>query len=162
MGQINSPSIPQQGGGPAPVSTEPMPSLQQEGVKFDDLPEWARDPKKFPVKFEPCQDLVIVFPDPINIKSRGGVLRGSITRGEMKPSGTVIAAGPGKNSDFTGEFIPNDWVKKGERYCYSKYAGDDMIVDSEGNLSPWLGFLPDDHVLVKIMRSGSLLALITE
>jgi len=126
-----------------------------------DLPEWARDIKNLPVKFEPCQDLVVVLPDPPDI-GKGGLQKATVVRGEMEPVGTVIAAGRGKHSDFTGELIPNDWVIIGKKYMYSKYAGDDMMLDKQGGISPWKGMLNDDHVLVKIMRAGALLTRVLE
>lgn len=125
--------------------------------KMDSLPDWAKDIKNLPIQVEPCQDLVVVFPDVAQEESRGGVQRATITRGNMELCGTVIAKGPGKNSDFTGELIPIDWVQVGARYTYSKFAGDDTLMDSEGRLTPWLGVMHDDHIIVKTMRAGSLL-----
>lgn len=139
---------------PQPAPIEPF--------LLKDLPEWARNPLLLPIKFEPCQDLVVVFPDPAKEETRGGLMKATTTRGQIELKGTVIARGPGKNSDFTGDLIKIDWVTVGSRYTYSKFAGDDMLLDSDGNLSPWLGLLHDDHVLVKIMRASSILTRILE
>ena len=42
----------------------------------------------------------------------------------------MIAAGPGRRSEDTGEIIPMD-VKKGDTVVYSKYGGTEITVEGE-------------------------------
>ena len=44
--------------------------------------------------------------------------------------GEVLAAGPGRRSDTTGEVIPTG-VKVGDTVVYSKYGGTEITVDGE-------------------------------
>lgn len=143
------------------TESDKTPLVPDQGFLITDLPAWAQDPKKLPVNFEPTQDLVVVLPDALR-QSTGGLMKAESVRGQIEPMGTVIARGPGKFSDFTGTLIPNDWVKIGSRYTYSKHAGDDMLLDEFGVVTPYLGFVPDNHILVKIMRAGALLTSVTE
>jgi chaperonin GroES len=50
---------------------------------------------------------------------------------EMTASGLVIlAVGPGRRSDQSGEVIPMD-VKVGDKVVYSKYGGTEITVDGQ-------------------------------
>jgi chaperonin GroES len=50
------------------------------------------------------------------------------TAKEKPQQGTVIAVGPGKRSDHTGEVIPMD-VKKGDTVLFSKYGGTEVKLE---------------------------------
>ncbi|MEA2447806.1 MAG: chaperonin GroES [Actinomycetota bacterium] len=52
------------------------------------------------------------------------------TAKEKPQEGTVIAVGPGRRSENTGEIIPLD-VKEGDRVIYSKYGGTEVKVEGE-------------------------------
>ena len=52
------------------------------------------------------------------------------TAKEKPQQGEVIAVGPGRRSDDTGELIPMD-VKVGDTVVYSKYGGTEYILDGE-------------------------------
>src|SRR6476660_2207089 len=52
------------------------------------------------------------------------------TAKEKPQQGTVLAVGPGRRSEQTGEIIPLD-VKVGDTVVYSKYGGTEITVDGE-------------------------------
>lgn len=124
-------------------------------LKAKDLPDWAKDASNLPVKFEPPEDRVVMFPDPERDVSESGVTYSKNTRNEIELVGTVVAVGPGKISEFTGQLIPM-FVKPGERYIFQKYAGDDYLLDAEGRIRPYTGRVPSTCILVKVVRQSSL------
>ena len=52
------------------------------------------------------------------------------TAKEKPQQGEVLAVGPGRRSDTTGELLPMD-VKAGDTVVYSKYGGTEYTVDGE-------------------------------
>ena len=52
------------------------------------------------------------------------------TAKEKPQQGEVLAAGPGRRSDTTGEVIPRG-VKVGDTVVYSKYGGTEITIDGE-------------------------------
>jgi chaperonin GroES len=52
------------------------------------------------------------------------------TAREKPQRGRVLAVGPGRRSDQTGELIPVD-VKVGDTVVYSKYGGTEITIDGE-------------------------------
>ena len=52
------------------------------------------------------------------------------TAKEKPQQGEVLAVGPGRRSEQTGELIPLD-VKVGDTVVYSKYGGTEITVDGE-------------------------------
>ena len=52
------------------------------------------------------------------------------TAKEKPQQGEVLAVGPGRRSEQTGEVIPLD-VKVGDTVVYSKYGGTEITVDGE-------------------------------
>ena len=52
------------------------------------------------------------------------------TAKEKPQQGSVLAVGPGRRSEQTGELIPLD-VKVGDTVVYSKYGGTEITVDGE-------------------------------
>ena len=66
------------------------------------------------------------------------------TAKEKPQQGEVLAVGPGRRSDQTGEIIPVD-VAVGDVVVYSKYGGTEITVDGEDLL-----ILSSRDVLAKI------------
>jgi chaperonin GroES len=66
------------------------------------------------------------------------------TAKEKPQQGEVLAAGPGRRSDQTGELIPVD-VAVGDVVVYSKYGGTEITVDGEDLL-----ILTSRDVLAKV------------
>jgi chaperonin GroES len=52
------------------------------------------------------------------------------TAKEKPQQGDVLAVGPGRRSDNTGEIVPMD-VAVGDTVVYSKYGGTDITVEGE-------------------------------
>ena len=52
------------------------------------------------------------------------------TAKEKPQRGKVLAVGPGKRAENTGELIPLD-IKVGDTVLYSKYGGTEVTVDGE-------------------------------
>ena len=52
------------------------------------------------------------------------------TAKEKPQFGEVLAVGPGRRSEQTGELIPLD-VKVGDTVVYSKYGGTEITIDGE-------------------------------
>jgi chaperonin GroES len=52
------------------------------------------------------------------------------TAKEKPQQGTVLAVGPGRRSEQSGELIPLD-VKVGDTVVYSKYGGTEITIDGE-------------------------------
>ena len=52
------------------------------------------------------------------------------TAKEKPQQGEVLAVGPGRRSDTTGEIIPLD-IAAGDTVVYSKYGGTEITIDGE-------------------------------
>lgn len=66
------------------------------------------------------------------------------TAKEKPQQGEVLAVGPGRRADNTGELVPLD-VKVGDRVVYSKYGGTEITIDGEDLL-----ILTSRDVLAKV------------
>lgn len=70
----------------------------------------------------PILDRVFVKPIPEDEKSKGGIILKAVTN-EKPFLGKVLAVGPGKRSEITGERVPMN-VKAGDTIVYDgKYTG---------------------------------------
>ena len=79
------------------------------------------------VNIRPLEDRVLVtIEDQEQTTSSGLVIPD--TAKEKPQQGTVVAAGPGKRSDTTGEVIPLD-VNEGDTVLFSKYGGTEVKVE---------------------------------
>lgn len=65
-------------------------------------------------------DMVLVDPDQEEEKTKSGIYIPDTAR-EKSQFGTVIAVGPGKYAELTGDFIPMN-VKPGDRVYFNKSA----------------------------------------
>jgi chaperonin GroES len=66
------------------------------------------------------------------------------TAKEKPQQGEVLAVGPGRRSEDTGEVIPMD-IKVGDTVVYSKYGGTEITVDGQDLL-----ILTSRDVLAKV------------
>jgi len=74
-------------------------------------------------KFSPYEDRILVYPDPIEEMTKGGLYKPDALINREKPKiGTVVAFGPGKN----GVAMP---LVKGQKIAYGSYAGTDFTID---------------------------------
>ena len=77
----------------------------------------------------PLEDRILVRPEEGEETTVSGIVIPDTAK-EKPQEGTVIAVGPGKRSDTSGELIPVD-VKEGDRVLYSKYGGTEVKVEGE-------------------------------
>ena len=62
--------------------------------------------------------------------------------GKEKPQqGEVLAVGPGRRAEQTGELVPLD-VKVGDKVVYSKYGGTEITIDGEELLILTMPYVP--------------------
>jgi len=81
------------------------------------------------MNLQPLEDRIVVRPAaPEQTTASGLVIPDTAT--EKPQQGEVIAAGPGKRSDNTGEVIPMD-VAVGDTVVYSKYGGTEISSGGE-------------------------------
>lgn len=80
----------------------------------------------------PLEDRVLVTLDEGEQTTASGLVIPDTAK-EKPQQGTVMAVGPGKRSDSTGEIIPLD-VKAGDIVLFSKYGGTEVKVDGKDYL----------------------------
>ena len=80
------------------------------------------------MNLQPLEDRIVVRPgDAEETTASGGI---PDTAQEKPQQGEVLAVGPGKRSEQTGELIPVD-VNAGDTVVYSKYGGTEITSDGE-------------------------------
>jgi chaperonin GroES len=77
----------------------------------------------------PLEDRILVRPEEGEETTVSGIVIPDTAK-EKPQEGTVLAVGPGKRSEASGEIIQVD-VKEGDRVMYSKYGGTEIKVDGE-------------------------------
>ena len=97
------------------------------------------------LKIQPLEDRVVVLPADETESMRGGLYIPDTAK-EKPTQGEVIAVGPGRRSEHSGEIIPVD-VAVGDTVVYSKYGGTEIAVDGEDLL-----ILTSRDVLAKIAK----------
>jgi chaperonin GroES len=80
------------------------------------------------VNIRPLEDRVIVTLDDSSEQTTASGLVIPDTAKEKPQQGSVVAVGPGKRSEQTGEVIPLD-VEEGQTVLFSKYGGTEVKVD---------------------------------
>jgi chaperonin GroES len=81
------------------------------------------------MNLQPLEDRIVVRPgEPEQTTASGLVIPDTAT--EKPQQGEVLAVGPGKRSDNTGDLIPMD-VSVGDTVVYSKYGGTEITVKGE-------------------------------
>ncbi|MEI8268956.1 MAG: co-chaperone GroES [Acidimicrobiaceae bacterium] len=81
------------------------------------------------MKLQPLEDRIVVRPDVAESTTASGLVIPDSAK-EKPQQGEVIAAGPGRRSETTGELIPSG-VKTGDSVVYSKYGGTEITIDGE-------------------------------
>jgi chaperonin GroES len=81
------------------------------------------------MNLQPLEDRIVVRPSESEETTASGLVIPDTAK-EKPQRGEVLAAGPGRRSEQTGEIIPLD-VKVGDIVVYSKYGGTEIIVDGE-------------------------------
>ena len=81
------------------------------------------------MKLQPLEDRIVVRPDVAESTTASGLVIPDSAK-EKPQQGEVLAAGPGRRSETTGELIPSG-VKTGDSVVYSKYGGTENTIDGE-------------------------------
>ena len=76
------------------------------------------------MNLQPLDDRIVVKPGESEETTASGLVIPDTAK-EKPQQGEVLAVGPGKRSDNTGELIPMD-VKVGDTVVYSKYVGTEI------------------------------------
>jgi chaperonin GroES len=78
---------------------------------------------------KPLDDRIVVQPNEAEQTTASGLVIPDTAK-EKPQQGKVLAVGPGKRSESTGELIPLD-VQVGQTVLYSKYGGTEVTVDGD-------------------------------
>ncbi len=81
------------------------------------------------MKLQPLEDRIVVKPGESEETTASGLVIPD-TAQEKPQQGEVLAVGPGKRSEQSGDVIPID-VSKGDTVVYSKYGGTEITVDGD-------------------------------
>ena len=81
------------------------------------------------MNLQPLDDRIVVRPGDAEETTASGLVIPDTAK-EKPQQGDVLAVGPGRRSDDTGELIPMD-VGVGDTVVYSKYGGTEITVDGE-------------------------------
>ena len=94
---------------------------------------------------QPLDDRIVVRPNEAEERTASGLVIPDTAK-EKPQQGEVLAVGPGRRADSTGELIPLD-IKVGDTVLYSKYGGTEVTVDGEDLL-----VLNSRDVLAKVKK----------
>ena len=81
------------------------------------------------MSLQPLEDRIVVKPGESEETTASGLVIPDTAK-EKPQQGEVLAVGPGRRSDNTGELIPVD-VKVGDTVLYSKYGGTEVTIDGD-------------------------------
>jgi len=100
-------------------------------------------PEEHDMNLQPLEDRIVVRPGEAEETTVSGLVIPDTAK-EKPQQGEVLAVGPGRRSEQSGELIPVD-VATGDVVLYSKYGGTEVAVDGEDLL-----VLSSRDVLAKI------------
>ena len=81
------------------------------------------------VNIKPLEDRVVVQANEAETTTASGLVIPDTAK-EKPQQGEVLAVGPGKRAESTGELIVLD-VKVGDTVLYSKYGGTEVTIDGD-------------------------------
>ena len=81
------------------------------------------------MSLQPLEDRIVVRPGDAEETTVSGLVIPDTAK-EKPQQGEVLAVGPGRRAENTGELIPLD-VKVGDTVVYSKYGGTEITVEGE-------------------------------
>jgi chaperonin GroES len=79
------------------------------------------------MKLKPLDDRIVVKPNEAETQTASGLVIPDTAK-EKPQQGTVVAVGPGKRAESSGELIPLG-IEEGQTVLYSKYGGTEVTVD---------------------------------
>lgn len=84
------------------------------------------------MKLQPLEDRIVVRTAEAEERTASGLVIPDTAK-EKPQQGEVLAVGPGRRSDQTGEIIPLD-IAVGDTVVYSKYGGTEITVEGSDYL----------------------------
>ena len=81
------------------------------------------------MNLQPLEDRIVVKPGDAEETTASGLVIPDTAK-EKPQQGEVLAVGPGRRSDQSGELIPVD-VNVGDKVVYSKYGGTEITVEGD-------------------------------
>ncbi len=81
------------------------------------------------MNLHPLDDRIVVLPNESEETTASGLVIPDTAK-EKPQQGKVLAAGPGRRSEQTGEILPLG-IKEGDTVVYSKYGGTEITVDGQ-------------------------------
>ena len=81
------------------------------------------------MNLKPLEDRIVVRPNESEETTASGIVIPDTAK-EKPQQGEVLAVGPGRRSEQSGEIIPLD-IKVGDTVVYSKYGGTEYVLDGE-------------------------------
>jgi chaperonin GroES len=97
------------------------------------------------MKLQPLEDRIVVRPGESEETTASGLVIPDTAK-EKPQQGEVLAVGPGRRAESTGELVPLD-VTAGDTVVYSKYGGTEITVEGEDLL-----ILSSRDVLARIKK----------
>src|SRR5436190_24126443 len=97
------------------------------------------------MNLQPLEDRIVVRPAEAEQTTASRLVIPDTAK-EKPQQGEVLAVGPGRRAENTGELIPLD-VKAGDTVVYSKYGGTEITVEGEDLL-----ILTSRDVLAKVNK----------
>jgi chaperonin GroES len=97
------------------------------------------------MNLQPLDDRIVVRPNESEETTASGLVIPDSAK-EKPQQGEVLAVGPGRRAEQSGELIPLD-VQVGDKVVYSKYGGTEIAVDGEDLL-----ILNSRDVLAKLTK----------
>jgi chaperonin GroES len=97
------------------------------------------------MNLQPLDDRIVVRQNEAEEKTASGLVIPDTAK-EKPQQGEVLAVGPGRRSDTSGEIIPLG-VAVGDTVIYSKYGGTEITVEGEDLL-----ILTSRDVLAKVQK----------
>ncbi|NNN14415.1 MAG: co-chaperone GroES [Acidimicrobiaceae bacterium] len=84
------------------------------------------------MKLQPLEDRIVVRPAESEERTASGLVIPDTAK-EKPQQGEVLAVGPGRRAESTGQIIPLD-IAVGDKVVYSKYGGTEITVEGEDYL----------------------------
>ena len=81
------------------------------------------------MNLKPLDDRIVVRPNEAETQTASGLVIPDTAK-EKPQQGEVLAVGPGKRAESSGELIPVD-INVGDTVLYSKYGGTEVAVNGE-------------------------------
>ena len=81
------------------------------------------------MNLKPLDDRIVVLPNEAETQTASGLVIPDTAK-EKPQQGKVLAVGPGKRAESSGEIIPVG-IEVGQTVLYSKYGGTEVAVDGD-------------------------------